>query len=154
MPETATSSHILAFLTPKIQNWSFAVSLLYQFQSQQITKAVKTQAKVWQRRHKKGICGDDNNKMAMLVCNHSAVLFLICTILCPASGCGSGKQSFISQTIKTNDNVSLGAMMSFPQQAVVSGLLNQTLGKEQNSSQCPTSMMQSTGVLTATRKER
>ncbi|KAM7231614.1 hypothetical protein CapIbe_016375 [Capra ibex] len=150
MPETATSSHI-AFLTPKSELELYVSSVVRN--SPPTVQSIENTSKSHSEIFKKGVCEDDNNKMAMLVCLIIiAVLFLICTILCLSTVVLANKVS----SLRRSKQVGKRQPRSNGDFLASSGLwpAESDTWKRAKQLPVPNLMMQSTGVLTATRERK
>ena len=151
MPETATSSHI-AFLTPKSELEHIYVSSVVRNSSPTV-QSIKNTSKSHSEIFKKGVCEDNNNKMAMLVCLIIiAVLFLICTILFLSTVVLANKVS----SLRRSKQVGKRQPRSNGDFLANSGLWPAEADTWKRAKQLtvPNLMMQSTGVLTATRERK
>lgn len=138
MPEITTSSHMVSF-TPKDSSPTL----------QSIENTSKSHSEIF----KKDVCEENNNKMAMLVCLIIiAVLFLICTLLFLSTVILANKVSSLrrSKQVGKRQPRSNGDFLAssglWPAESDTWKRAKQLTG--------PNLMMQSTGVLTATRGKK
>lgn len=127
--------HLIAFLTPKSELELYVSSVVRN--SPPTVQSIENSSKSHSEIFKKGVCEDDNNKMAMLVCLIIiAVLFLICTILCLSTVVLANKVS----SLRRSKQVGKRQPRSNVDFLASSGLwpAESDTWKEQNSSQCPT----------------
>ncbi|XP_049558419.1 protein EVI2A isoform X1 [Orcinus orca] len=149
MPEIATSSH-MASLTPKSELELYISSVVRN--SSPAVHSVENTSKSHSEIFKKGVC-EENNKMAMLVCLIIiVVLFLICTILFLSTVVLANKVSSLrrSKQVGKRQPRSNGDFLAssglWPAESDTWKRAKQLTG--------PNLMMQSTGVLTATRERK
>ncbi|XP_069900545.1 protein EVI2A isoform X1 [Globicephala melas] len=150
MPEIATSSH-MASLTPKSELELYISSVVRN--SSPAVHSVENTSKSHSEIFKKGVCEENNNKMAMLVCLIIiVVLFLICTILFLSTVVLANKVSSLrrSKQVGKRQPRSNGDFLAssglWPAESDTWKRAKQLTG--------PNLMMQSTGVLTATRERK
>ncbi|XP_006212040.1 protein EVI2A [Vicugna pacos] len=150
MPEIATSSHMMS-LTPKTELELYISSVVRKSSptAQSIENTSKNHSKIF----KKDACEENNNKMAMLVCLIIiAVLFLICTILFLSTVVLANKVSSLRRSKQVgkrqprSNGDFLASSVLWPAESDTWKRAKQLTG--------PNLMMQSTGVLTATRERK
>uniref|UniRef100_A0A8C3WEI6 Ecotropic viral integration site 2A n=2 Tax=Suina TaxID=35497 RepID=A0A8C3WEI6_9CETA len=150
MPEIATSSHIVS-LTPKSESELYISSVVRK--SSPTVQSTENTSKRHSEIFKKDMCEENNNKMAMLVCLIIiAVLFLICTILFLSTVVLANKVSSLrrSKQVGKRQPRSNGDFLAssglWPAESDTWKRAKQLTG--------PNLVMQSTGVLTATRERK
>ncbi|XP_054429147.1 protein EVI2A [Pteronotus mesoamericanus] len=150
MPERATSSHIIS-LTPKSELELYTASVTRN--SSPPLQNIKNTSKSHSEIFKKDVCEENNNKMAMLVCLIIiAVLFLICTLLFLSTVVLANKVS----SLRRSKQVSKRQPRSNGDFLASSGLWSAESDTWKRAKQLtgPNLMMQSTGVLMATREKK
>lgn len=150
MPEMAASPHITSF-TPKSELELYTPSVARNSAPtlQSIENTSKSQSEIF----KKEVCEENNNKMAMLVCLIIiAVLFLICTLLFLATVILANKVSSLRRSKQAgkrqprSNGDFLASSGLWPAESDTWNRAKQLTG--------PNLMMQSAGVLTATREKK
>ncbi|XP_016063120.1 PREDICTED: protein EVI2A [Miniopterus natalensis] len=150
MPEIATSSHVVSF-TPTSELELYTPSVARN--SSPTSQSTKNTSKGHSEIFKKDVCEENNNKMAMLVCLIIiAVLFLICTLLLlstvilanKVSSLRRSKQAGKRQPRSNGDFLASSGL--WPAESDTWKRAKQLTG--------PNLMMQSAGVLTATREKK
>lgn len=150
MTEIATSSPVLS-LTPKSELEIYIPSVVRN--SSPTVPGIKNTSKSPHDIFKKGVCEENNNKMAMLICLIIiAVLFLICTLLFLSTIVLANKVSSLRRSKqvgkrqpRTNGDF-LASSGLWPAESDTWKRAQQLTG--------PNLMMQSTGTLTATRDRK
>ncbi|XP_029782609.1 protein EVI2A [Suricata suricatta] len=148
--EGATSSPILS-LTPKSELETYIPSVLRN--SSPTVQSIENASKSHHEIFKKGVCEENNNKMAMLICLIIiAVLFLICTLLFLSTVVLANKVSSLRRSKqvgkrqpRTNGDF-LASSGLWPAESDTWKRAQQLTG--------PNLMMQSTGTLIATRERK
>ncbi|XP_057570085.1 protein EVI2A [Hippopotamus amphibius kiboko] len=150
MPDRATSSHITS-LAPKSELELYISSVVRN--SSPTVQSIENISKSHSEIFKKGVCEENDNKMAMLICLIIiAVLFLICTILFLSTVVLANKVSSLrrSKQVGKRQPRSNGDFLAssglWPAESDTWKRAKQLTG--------PNLMMQSTGVLTATRERK
>ncbi|XP_070251315.1 protein EVI2A [Myotis yumanensis] len=150
MPEIAASPHITSF-TPKSELELYTPSVARN--SAPTLQSIENTSKSHSEIFKKEACEENNNKMAMLVCLIIiAVLFLICTLLFLSTVILANKVSYLrrSKQVGKRQPRSNGDFLAssglWPAESDTWNRAKQLTG--------PNLMMQSAGVLTATRGKK
>lgn len=150
MPEIAASPHITSF-TPKSELELYTPSVARN--SAPTLQSIENTSKSHSEIFKKEACEENNNKMAMLVCLIIiAVLFLICTLLFLSTVILANKLSYLkrSKQVGKRQPRSNGDFLAssglWPAESDTWNRAKQLTG--------PNLMMQSAGVLTATREKK
>lgn len=150
MPERATSHHIIS-LTPKSEQELYMPSVAGN--SSPTAENIENTSKSHGEIFKKDVCEENNNNMAMLICLIIiAVLFLICTLLFlstvvlanKVSSLRRSKQASKRQPRSNGDFLASSGL--WPAESDTWKRAKQLTG--------PNLMMQSTGMLTATRERK